>query len=98
MSVGARRINKIEYEQGETFNLWQDKKVTIWLQNNTEFYDVLNSDLCGVAELPVETVEELINFLLHDNDPEYKDTIEWLERDVKWAKDNKKDFLMYYCF
>jgi hypothetical protein len=98
MSVRARRINKIEYEQGETFNLWHDKKVVTWLQNNTEFYDVLTYDLCGVAELPVETVKELISYLIHDNDPEYKDIIEWFEKDIQWAKDNKEDFVRYYCF
>jgi len=64
MSVRAYRVNKLEWENRATFNLWHDKEIIEWLENNTSFYDGLNSDCSsGITELSISDIER-VNYLV----------------------------------
>lgn len=90
MSIGAYRVNQIELG-GETFNLWHDEKVAQYLNDNGHF-DSLNADMCGVMEIPVTTLEAMLEIA---DDDEVKNNI---KIDIAFANENKKEYLLYECF
>ncbi|MDD5356123.1 MAG: hypothetical protein PHY56_06275 [Candidatus Omnitrophica bacterium] len=53
----------------------------------------LNDDNAGVTEVSLEQLEEYI--ALHPDDDEVN---EQLKADISWAKDNKTDYVQYYCY
>ena len=89
MSVRAYRINKIEYEKGNTFNLWHDQA----LMNEIEYIigEQMGESGSGVFELQVELLENILKEV-KDLDT---DTRQALEKDVKWAKGKNRDYLDY---
>lgn len=94
MSVRAYRVNKLEWENRATFNLWHDKEIIEWLENNTSFYDGLNSDCSsGITELSISDIERMIKDLNLD-----EDQIELLKKDIEFAKKNGYTYVQYYIF
>jgi len=93
MSVRAHRINNIDYESYDTFNLWHDEKIIEWLEDNTSFYDNLNIDVCGIAELSIEDIEQMLKDLELD-----KDQVEQFKKDIEFAKKKGDTYVQYYIF
>ena len=54
MSVRAYRVNKIDYEQEDSFNLWHDDELVEFLDREYDFYEWMSNDGCGLVELPIE--------------------------------------------
>ncbi len=92
MSVRAYRINKINYENEETFNLWHDEELTDFFEKEGLF-ETLNEG-SGITELSVETLK---NALKEIKDLP-NDIIKSLKKDIVWAKKNNEDYIQYYCF
>ena len=94
MSVRAHRINKIDYSQSESFNLWHDELLVKELSEGG-YMDGLNMDACGVMDISITQIEEL---LMELGDKVDKDTQKSLRDDIEWAKKRKEDYIQYYCF
>lgn len=93
MSIRARRIKVIEYEEGESFNLWHDTKLMEFLEGNSDFYNSLNQDGCGVGEVSVEVLEKAIKEVELEEDLKAS-----LQVDIDYAKKNELEYIQYYCF
>ena len=93
MSRRAYRINSINVEQSESFNLSHDEILLDLLDKDINIYDNLNSDGSGIIDIPVEILNKVIKSIRLDNDLKKS-----LKKDIKWTKDNNKDYLQYYCF
>jgi len=96
MSARAYRINNIEYDiKREVFNLWHDEKLIEYLSSGG-YLETLNIDGCGIIEIPVCELNEIIK-----NAKKLKlskERIDVIKDDIKWAKKNKKEYIMYDCF
>ena len=91
MSVRAYRVNKIDIGQYR-FNLWNDKSICDYL-SSSGYTETLDMDGCGLIDLPVEEVKQLVN------NKEINSSIRMgLKKDLQWARKNNKDFIMYYCY
>ena len=96
MSVRAYRVNKIDYESGESFNVTHDTELTDWLDNNTMgFWDRLNEDCAGELEFSLEELEEAVN---HFTELDKVELVAELVKDIAWAKSKGDDYITYYCF
>ena len=42
MSVRAYRINKIDFDKSETFNLWHDEKLVKFFDEEYGFFETMN--------------------------------------------------------
>lgn len=93
MSVRAYRVNEIQHEQANTFNLWHNAEFVQFLERECNFWERLNGDGVGLSEIPVEILERAIKEL--SPKPELKQA---LEADIGWAEINKQDFVQYYCY
>jgi len=91
MSVRAHRVNKIDYAGG-SFNLWHDEAIIRYLKREG-YLNQLDEDLSGLLELPLEVVKMLAEWEEVDVYAREK-----LKEDIKWAKENDEDYIMYYCF
>lgn len=110
MSVRAHRINKIDFEQAETFNLYHDEELNSFFEDEWSFYESLPEGV-GITELPVKALEDAV---LKIKDGELikeredlkgaelenykKEMIEQLQTDIDWAKANDHEYINYYCF
>ena len=92
MSVRAHRVNKIEYG-GESFNLYHDDKAIEWLESNTNFFEKLDMDCCGISDVSVEDLKKLVKAKGID-----KETTKAILEDIRWAEAEKNDWIQYYCF
>lgn len=92
MSVRAYRINKIEKESGETFNLWHDRVVVDYLVDSG-ITSSLNDDLMGIIEIEVKQLREISRLPGLD-----EDTRSSILKDIKFAVKNKIDYVHYKCF
>lgn len=86
MSVRAYRVNKIEYREEPTFNLWNDDKtysiVEPYLNEGGEHFEV-----------SVDDIERWIN-----EDEVSEPAKEQFKKDLDWAKKHNKDFILYHCW
>lgn len=92
MSIRAYRINKVDYKTPDTFNLWHDINLVEKLEE-MGYLSKLNMNGEGIIEVPVYFLEELIKEGNIENE-----VIKALQDDINWAKENKQEFLQYYCF
>ena len=92
MSIRAYRLNCIEHEQGETFNLWYDTKLVQFFDKEYSFYTTLNEGGGGLTELPVEALKRAIKEL--DIETDIKNA---LQKDIDDAKKKGVDYIQYYC-
>lgn len=92
MSTRAYRINKIEYEGAESFNLWDDKKLMDFLDREYGFCEHLDMS-GGIGEVSVEVLEKAIKELDLDDC-----IVARLKRDIEWAKNRDEEYIQYYCF
>ena len=90
MSIRARRIKVIEYEEGESFNLSHDTELMDFLQQNSDFYNGLNQDGCGVAEVSVEVLEKAIKEVKLEEDLKTS-----LQTDINRAKKDEVEYIQY---
>jgi len=101
MSVRAYRINKIDFEASETFNLWHNEFVRDFFEGEGFFENF--SDSGGIGEISVEALKEL-SALLAEKINKEKDKIYWqalkrsFDRDIKWAEEKGEEYVSYYCF
>lgn len=91
MSIRAHIVEKIDYK-GEVFNLWHDKKLMEILEVNG-CLDSLNSDLCGLMEVPRSVFEEYIETDVPDDEKYRQQSIKKLLEDKP-----DTDYFMFYCF
>ena len=98
MSIRARRINKIDYEKSETFNLSHSEEIRDWLTSNTDALEHLNFDGAGIFEISVTQVKELIEHLKTIDNEDVKYDIGRLAADAKWAEEKREEYIQYYCF
>jgi UDP-N-acetylmuramyl tripeptide synthase len=97
MSVHANRIIKIEIEESyNSFNLWHDRKLMDFLDEEAAFFNQLTADGTGVSEAPVEILEKAVSLAVELELDE--DTITNLKKDIAWAKEHDEGFVQYYCF
>lgn len=90
MSVRAYRINKIEHEESPTFNLWNDRNIIEWLEDNSDF---VNEER-DIIELEVSTLTSLLKSGIEINDITQKD----IQIDIDWAKKNGEEYIQYLCY
>jgi len=89
MSVRAYRVNQIDFEDSESFNLWHDRKLMDFLDGEYDFSESLNGGGSGMVELPIEALKEAIKLDLGE------DTVKALQRDIEACQD---EYITYYCF
>ena len=90
MSVRAYRVNKIEHEESDTFNLWHDDKLVDFLDREYGFFERL-SDGTGLVEVPIEALQEALEKV--EMDDELKEAI---KRDIEACQDD--GHVTYYCY
>ena len=90
MSVRAYRVNKIEHEESDTFNLWHDDKLVDFLDREYGFFEHL-SDGTGLVEVPIEALKEALEKV--EMDDELKEAI---KQDIEARRDD--GYVTYYCF
>jgi len=91
MSIRAHIVEKIDYK-GEVFNLWHDKKLLALLEIEG-CLDSLNTDLCGLMEVPRSLFETYIKINVPDEEKYTQNNIK------KLLKDNPDtEYFMFYCF
>lgn len=95
MSIRAHRIIKIE-RAGESFNLSDDEKLMAYLEEETSFYDPLDSDRAGQTEL---SLDQLRDILKKKKELELSDfTIKAIAEDIESAEDKCDDYVLYDCY
>ena len=97
MSVSANRIIKIEIEESyNSFNLWHDRKLMDFLDEEGDFFSQLTADGTGVSEASVEILEKAVSMAVElELDA---DIVSNLKKDISWAKENDEEFVQYYCY
>ena len=93
MSVRAYRINNIDHERGESFNLWHSDEITDWLNDHTDFYSNF-SEGSGIGEVSVEDLEKMLSELKSMDEEDRKA----IQKDIDWAKKNGESYVQYYCY
>lgn len=111
MSTRAYRINKIESEPTQSFNLTHQGEMLDWLQANDESYtEQIGEGGGGTMEFSVAALEDLVELvkkgsseLVHmgyGDRPATPYTLEEMEgivRDIAWAKAKGDEWVMYHC-
>ena len=99
MSVRAYRINKIDHEKDNTFNLWHDDEIMKVFEEHG-FYDTMTEG-SGIGDLPLEALEEALIAIKKSNELKVEDK-KWLtnaiKKDIKWMKKNGDNYISYYCY
>ena len=91
MSVRAYRVNKIEHEESDTFNLWHDDKLIDFLDSECDFFAGLTNEGTGLVEVPVEALQKAVEEVAIDE--ELKEAI---QRDIEACRDD--GYVTYYCY
>jgi len=91
MSVRAYRVEKIERCPQETFNLWHDAELVLFLEEHGSL-TTLDDDLAGLVDVSVELLEQAIKGLTIADDVR-----EALQQDIDKAKAKGEDYIQYYC-
>lgn len=92
MSVRAYRINKIDCNPVDSFNLWRHSAIVKWLENRN-YLSSLNEDGCGIIEIPVEALEQMLKEVKMDTE-----TKKCIKKDIEYARERNDYSVMYYCF
>ena len=95
MSVRAYRVEKIKRANYSTFNLWheEDEALRDLIESEDGFFNYLNMDGCGMADVKVTTLEKALATLkLSDY------VIDMIKGDIKWAKKHGEEYITYECF
>ena len=91
MSVRAYRVNKIEHEESDSFNLWHDDKLVDFLDREYGFFVGLTSEGTGLVEVPVEALQKALEKL------ELEDEVrKALTEDIEACRDDSS--VTYYCY
>jgi hypothetical protein len=101
MSVRAYRINKMDFEKSETFNLWHDEFVRDFFEWEGFFESF--SDIGGIGDISVEALKKLSGLLAEkierEEDKEYWQSLKnRIDEDIKWAEERGEEYVVYYCF
>ena len=97
MSVSANRIIEIKVEESyNTFNLWHDRKLMDFLDEEAAFFNQLTAYGTGVSEAPVEILEKAVSMSVELELDD--DTVTNLKKDIGWAKEHNEEFVQYYCY
>ena len=92
MSIRAHRVEKISWADS-SFNLCHDEELMGFLEK-CGFYEKLDLDGCGLAEISVEILQEALEKVKKiDND-----TKKNIREDIAQAKRLNEEYLTYYCF
>ena len=97
MSINAYRMRTDNQEfERPSFDFGHDEKLIELLNAEMQFYMSLNSFGTGIADVPIELLENAIgspeDFELDD------DTVTHLQSDIAMARSKKEDVVTYYCF
>jgi hypothetical protein len=97
MGVNARRIIEIKIEtEYNSFNLWHDRKLMDFLDEEGDFFSQLTADGTGVSEASVEVLEKAVSMSVElELDA---DIVANLKKDIAWAKEHDEEFVQYYCY
>jgi len=95
MSVRAYRVNAILRDDEPSFNLWADRDVVDWLEDNTGFYSPLNMDACGMTEVEVSDLKRMVKQLTKKVDA---DVLAKIKDDIAWAEAKGNGWIEYDCF
>jgi hypothetical protein len=101
MSVRAYRINKIDFEKSETFNLWHDEFVRDFFESEGFFENF--SDSGGIGDISVEALKDLSILLTkkiekEENKEYWQSLKKSIDKDIKWAEERDEEYVFYYCF
>lgn len=66
-----------------------------WLEDNTEFFNKLNSDACGITEVSVRALKDILIELGAELEPTIAAAI---KDDIAWAEAHAEDWIEYDCF
>ena len=94
MSVRAYIVKKIETDK-ELFNLWHDIALVDYLKD-WGCLGELNMDMAGLAEIPIQALEEFV-YSEHSKNMD-KEKIDYLKEIVIDYKDRGEDYIMVYCY
>jgi hypothetical protein len=92
MSIRAYRVIEVK-RTDERFNLYHDEGVFDWLQANTDFTSRLNEDCCGIGDIAVTDLKQMIKDLKLD-----KEVVERIKEEIKWAEKEGDEYITYECF
>lgn len=93
MSIRAYRLNNIDFNEESSFNFSFDGDLIDVIEKEFNMFEKLNMDGSGITEIPVLVLQRAIRKKGISNDVKIS-----LRKDIKWAKDNKKGYILYYCF
>ena len=91
MGRNAYRVVKIERKF--SFSITNHPDLAKLLLRNS-FHDSLSNEGSGTIEIEVDLLEEILSELVN---PE-KDLVKAIEKDIMWARRNKRDILNYQIF
>lgn len=94
MSIRAHRVVEIK-TSGVSFNLSNDDEVREWLSNNTTFFQSLNQDCCGLTEVNVDSLREM---LLEIGEKLDEGDVETLKENIEFAVSEGNMYVQYYCY
>lgn len=87
MSVRAYRINEIKYEESPTFNMWHNQELVEYLERENGIEDT------NYFEVSVDSLEKAhLSVSIDDS------TLEMINKDIQWAKNNNEDFIQYLTY
>ncbi len=96
MSIRAYRVIEIKTEVKDSFNLWHDKKLMDFLNQEGDFFGPLSSDATGLTSISIEVlqgaIDNAIDLELDEN------IIKALKADIEFAKSRGDDWVEYYCY
>jgi hypothetical protein len=98
MSVRAYKIITKQVDDNPSFNLWHDKKLMEYLDNECDVYQHLSSDGDGTIEIPTTTLKKLLTKKLIKELELDEYHIEAIKSDITMAKKNKDDYVIYECY
>lgn len=96
MSVSAHRIEYIKSEEYGSFSLSSDSKLADFLDTVIDFSGRLDSESCGIVEIPISVLEDAIN--IADSIDLSADTLDLLNGDIEHAKSQNKSYVIYYVY
>jgi hypothetical protein len=94
MSIRAHRVIEIK-TSGSSFNLYHDEDVTDWLGEHTSFNGTLNCDCCGLTEVSVEGLKDMLSEIGEKLDEDVKKSI---KEDIEFAESQGDEYVQYYCY
>jgi len=95
MSIRAHRVIEIKTDGEDSFNLWHEDEIVVWLEKNTSFFSPLNEDSCGLTNVSVEDLKTMLSEIGGKIDGDVKEAI---EKDIKFAEEQRDEYLKYYCY